>query len=56
MVDKILSQMERDVAEARRVYLRAADRERLNQNEALEAWRIYSRLLHAYREEVRKHG
>ena len=56
MVDKMLAQMEKDVVEARRVYLRAADNKRRNPNAALEAWRVYARLLQAYREEVRKNG
>ena len=55
MVEKILAQMERDVAEARRVYLRAADKKRLDPLAAYRTWKVYARLLHAYREEVRKH-
>ena len=49
-----LEQMEADVAEARRVYLRAADRKRYNPQAAYDAWRVYARLLQAYRKEVRK--
>ena len=56
MVEKILAQMERDVAEARRVYLRAADRKRQDPNAAFRAWGVYARLLHRHREEVRKNG
>ena len=51
-----LEHMERDVAEARRVYLRAADRKRQDPNAAFRAWEVYARLLHRHREEVRKHG
>ncbi len=56
MVDKMLAQMERDVAEARRVYVRAADRKRQDPNAAFRAWEIYAHLLHRHREEVRKNG
>lgn len=55
MVDKMLAQMEQDVAEARRVYLRAADRKRRDPQAAMDAWRVYARLLQTYRKEVRKH-
>jgi len=56
MVDKMLAQMERDVVEARRVYLHAADRKRRNPQAALDAWRVYARLLQAYRKEMRKNA
>jgi len=54
MVDKMLAQMEQDVAEARRVYLRAANARRRNPTAARDSWRVYARLLQAYRKEVRK--
>lgn len=54
MADKMLAQMEADVAEARRVYLLAADRKRWSPQAAQEAWRVYARLLMNYRKEVRK--
>lgn len=56
MVDKILDQMEKDVAEARQVYMRAANNQRKNFTVAHDAWKVYSRLLWAYHEEIRKHG
>jgi hypothetical protein len=56
MIDKMLVQMERDVAYARRVYMRAADRRRWHPATARKMWLIYARLLQAYRKEVRKHG
>lgn len=55
MADKMLTQMERDVAEARRVYVTAADRKRQDPMAARHAWLVYSHLLQVYRKEVRKH-
>ena len=51
-----LEQMAQDVAQARRVYLRAADRKRRDPKAARDAWFVYARLLQAYRKEVRKNA
>ena len=56
MVDKMLAQMAQDVAGARRVYLRAADRKRRDPKAARDAWRVYAYRLRAYHEEVRKNA
>lgn len=56
MVDKMLAQMEADVAEARRVYLRAADRKRYDPQAAHDAWVVYTYRLKAYHKEVRKNA
>ena len=53
MIDKILTQMERDVAEAKAAYIKARDARDFSLH---RKWAIYARLLHAYRKEVRKHG
>ncbi len=56
MMDKVLAQMERDVAKAKEAYQRAADKKRHDPLSAHLAWGTYARLLHTYRLEVRKHG